>query len=165
MNPYVCSGDIHSNAKMNSPNLDKMTAISQPTHSNAFLWLKNFVDWFKFHWVLFLRVQLTIRQHWFRQWLGAEQATSHYLKQCLPSSLTHICGTRVGMSQTFPVTWKLHKYTQQKKKRTCDSTGIFSGMEFIWLRQRYMTEISNLSEIKICLLICYCVRQVCAVDR
>ena len=56
-------------------------------------------------------------------------------------------------------------YTQQKKKRTCDSTGIFSGMEFIWLRQRYMTEISNLSEIKICLLICYCVRQVCAVDR
>ena len=24
-----------------------------------------------------------------------------------------------------------HKYTQQKKKRTCDSTGIFSGMEFI----------------------------------
>ena len=57
------------------------------------------------------------------------------------------------------------KYTQQKKKRTCDSTGIFSGMEFIWLRQRYMTEISNLSEIKICLLICYCVRQVCAVDR
>ena len=56
-------------------------------------------------------------------------------------------------------------YTQQKKKRTCDSTRIFSGMEFIWLRQRYMTEISNLSEIKICLLICYCVRQVCAVDR
>ena len=56
-------------------------------------------------------------------------------------------------------------YTQQKKKRTCDSTGIFSGMEFIWPRQRYMTEISNLSEIKICLLICYCVRHVCAVDR
>ena len=26
----------------------------------------------KFHWSLFLRVQLTITQHWFRQWLGAE---------------------------------------------------------------------------------------------
>ena len=26
-------------------------------------------------------VQLTIFQHWFRQWLGADQATSHYLNQ------------------------------------------------------------------------------------
>ena len=26
----------------------------------------------KFHWSLFLRVQLTITQHWFREWLGAE---------------------------------------------------------------------------------------------
>ena len=29
----------------------------------------------------FLRVQLTIIQHWFRWWLGAKQATSHYLNQ------------------------------------------------------------------------------------
>ena len=35
----------------------------------------------KFHRSLFLRVQLTISQHWFRLWLGAGQATSHYLKQ------------------------------------------------------------------------------------
>ena len=35
----------------------------------------------KFHWGLFLRVQLTISQHCFRYWLGADQATSHYLKQ------------------------------------------------------------------------------------
>ena len=27
-------------------------------------------------------VQLTKSQHWFRQWLGAEQATSHYMNQC-----------------------------------------------------------------------------------
>ena len=26
-------------------------------------------------------VQLTVFQHWFRQWLGADQATSHYLNQ------------------------------------------------------------------------------------
>ena len=31
---------------------------------------------------LFLEFQLTINQHWFRWWLGAKQATSHYLKQC-----------------------------------------------------------------------------------
>ena len=34
-----------------------------------------------FHWSLFLGVQLTIFQHWFRWWLGADQATSHYLNQ------------------------------------------------------------------------------------
>ena len=38
----------------------------------------------KFHWSLFLRVQLSIFQHWFRWWLGACQATSHYLNHwCL----------------------------------------------------------------------------------
>ena len=35
----------------------------------------------RFHWSLFLRVQLTIFQHWFRWWLDADQATSHYLYQ------------------------------------------------------------------------------------
>ena len=49
---------------------------------------------FKFRWNLFPGLQLTINQHWFRQWVGAEYATSHYLNQCWPSSLTHICGTR-----------------------------------------------------------------------
>ena len=29
--------------------------------------------------------------HWFRWWLGTEQATSHYVNQCLSTSLTHIC--------------------------------------------------------------------------
>ena len=54
-------------------------AISQTTHSTAFSWLKTFVFWFEFHWSLFLR---------------AQKATSHYLNQCLHSSLTHICGIR-----------------------------------------------------------------------
>ena len=31
--------------------------------------------------MLFLRVQLTIFQHWFRKWLCADQTTSHYLTQ------------------------------------------------------------------------------------
>ena len=74
--------------------LDKMVAISQTTFSNAFSWMKSFVFWFEFHWSLFLRVQLTICQHWFRKWPGADLATSHYLNQCWPSSPTHICGTR-----------------------------------------------------------------------
>ena len=44
--------------------LDKMAAISQKIFSDAFLWMKSFVFWLKFHWSLFLRVQLTITQHW-----------------------------------------------------------------------------------------------------
>ena len=60
---------------------DKMNAISQTTFSNAFSSMKMFEFWLKFHCSLFLRVKLTIFQHWFRKWLGAEQATSHYLNQ------------------------------------------------------------------------------------
>ena len=60
---------------------DKMDAISQTTFSNAISWMKMFEFRLKFHWSLFLRFQLTIYQHWFRYWLGAVQATSHYLNQ------------------------------------------------------------------------------------
>ena len=44
---------------------DKMDAISQTTFSSAFSWMKMFELRLKFHWSLFLRVQLTIFQHWF----------------------------------------------------------------------------------------------------
>ena len=58
-----------------------MDAILQTTFSNAFSWMKMFEFRLKFHWSLFLRFQSTIFQHWFRYWLGAVQATSHYLNQ------------------------------------------------------------------------------------
>ena len=45
---------------------DKMAAVSQTTLSNAFSWVKIFEFRLRFHWSLFLRVQLTIFQHWFR---------------------------------------------------------------------------------------------------
>ena len=45
--------------------MDKMAAISQRTFLNTFPWMKSFVFWLKFHWSLFLRVQLTMSQHWF----------------------------------------------------------------------------------------------------
>ena len=70
----------------------------QTMFSNAFSWMKIFEYRLKIHWSLFLRVQLTIFQHWFRSFffsnifiqgkihsvqklLGTGQATSHYLKQ------------------------------------------------------------------------------------
>ena len=51
------------------------------TFSNAFSCMKMCELWLKFHWSVFLRVQLTILLHWFRWWLGANQAPSHYLNQ------------------------------------------------------------------------------------
>ena len=58
-----------------------MDAIPQTTSSSAFSWMKKFEFWLKFQWSLFLTVQVTIFQHWFRVWFGAVQATSHYLNQ------------------------------------------------------------------------------------
>ena len=55
--------------------------------------MKSLVFWLKFHWSLFPGVQLIITQHWFRKWLGAGQATSHYLNQWWPSALMYICIT------------------------------------------------------------------------
>ena len=49
----------------------------------------------KFHWNLFLGIQLIIFKHWFRWWLDADQATSHYLKQCWYGLLKHVCVTRL----------------------------------------------------------------------
>ena len=60
---------------------DKMAAVSQTMFSKAFSWMKMYEFRLKFHRGLFLRFQLTIFQHWFRYWLGAVQATSHYLKK------------------------------------------------------------------------------------
>ena len=60
---------------------DKMAAVSQTALSNAFSWMKMLEFRLKFHWSVFPKFQLTIFQHWFRYWLGAGQATSHYLNQ------------------------------------------------------------------------------------
>ena len=60
-----------------------MAANFVTTFSNAFSWIKIYKFRLRFHWSLLPRVQLTIFHHCFRQWLGAGQATSHYLDQWL----------------------------------------------------------------------------------
>ena len=45
---------------------DKMVAVSQTTLLITFSWMKMLDFLLRFHWSLFLRVQLTIIQHWFR---------------------------------------------------------------------------------------------------
>ena len=46
--------------------LDKMAAISGTIFSDAFSWMNSFAFWLKFHWSLFLSVQLRITQCWLR---------------------------------------------------------------------------------------------------
>ena len=81
--------------------LDKMTTISQTVFSDAFSWMKIYEFWLRFHWSLFLMFELTVLQHWIRLWLGAFQATSHYLNQWWTRLLTHLCVTRPQRFHSF----------------------------------------------------------------
>ena len=74
--------------------LDKMAAISQTIFSRCIFVNEKFCILIEISVKVFLRVQLTITQHWFRWWLGTDQVTCHYLNKCWPSSLMHICSTR-----------------------------------------------------------------------
>ena len=58
-----------------------MVAIFQTTFLNAFYRTKIYEFRLRCHWMLFIRDQLTLFQHWFRQWLGAGLVTSHCLNQ------------------------------------------------------------------------------------
>ena len=88
--------------------LDKMTAISQKTFSNAFSWTKRFIFRFENHWGLFSGVQIDNKLALVQVMAcRREQATSHYLNKCRPSSPTHICDTS-GRWVKRPVThWGL----------------------------------------------------------
>ena len=68
---------------------DTMISILQRKFSNTFSLKKTLMSWFKCLLKSFSRVQLTSSQHWCRWWLGAKEATSHHLKLCWPSLLTH----------------------------------------------------------------------------
>ena len=68
----------------------------------------------KFHWSLFLRVQLTMIHHLFRKWLGTCLVPSHYLNQWWPSLLMHTCVTRPQWVNTCilkPGVAYLHQWT------------------------------------------------------
>ena len=72
---------IHSTGHLTHWGQVKMSTILQTTFSNAFSGMKTYEFWLRFHWSFFLRLELTIFQHWFRWWFGAYQAASHFLNQ------------------------------------------------------------------------------------
>ena len=53
------------------------------TDANAFTWMKMYELRLKISPKFVPMAPLTVFQHWFRNWLGANQATSHYLNQWL----------------------------------------------------------------------------------
>ena len=57
--------------------------IFQTVFWNAFSWIKLYQFRLIFNRSLPIRVKLTKIKHWLRKWLGADQATSHYLNQGL----------------------------------------------------------------------------------
>ena len=64
---FSLMGNVHTNACLvNSLRPRQMDAISQTTFPSVFSWMKMYEFRLKFHWSLFLRVQLIIFQHWFR---------------------------------------------------------------------------------------------------
>ena len=77
-----CPGQNSSHFDINTLKPWQMVAILQTTFSNTFSWMNRCGIRLKFRWSLFLRVQLIIFQYWYRKWLGAYQATGHYLNLC-----------------------------------------------------------------------------------
>ena len=65
---------------------DEMDNISPTTLQNVFSSMKMFEFRLKYRFSLFLSVQLTIFQHWFRLWLGAVQAP---IMVCLSAYMRH----------------------------------------------------------------------------
>ena len=92
--------------------------ISQTSFSNAFSVMKMFKFQLKFHWRLFPRVQLPKLQHWFRYWLGAVQATSHYLNQWWSRLVMHKCVTQ---SQWGKNIWACFMGCSVYALQTCDN--------------------------------------------
>ena len=83
---------------------DKMAAIVQTMFSYALSWMKRCeLRWIS-HWSSFLRVQLTISQHWFRQWLAPGPPM-------MVIFLTNICVTRPQWVNTVNVYMPFFKST------------------------------------------------------
>ena len=63
---WLARAYLQVNIELTRRNLNNMADIVQTTFSNAFSCKKMFEFWLKFHWSLFLGVQLAVSQHFVR---------------------------------------------------------------------------------------------------
>ena len=103
---------------------DKMAAILQTIFSNAFFWRKMYEFRFKFHWSVFLRVQLTTFQHKFYSdhgWAPARQQAiiwtgdGYFTAACIYASLNfaiflHIIPRTNICYSPHPHNSRIHKF-------------------------------------------------------
>ena len=105
---------------------------------------------------MFLSIQLTLFQHWFRKWLSANQATSHYLNQwwlvCrrihAPFGLNELrrrCQNKIGAisQRTFPNLYLLMKnvlFWLQFHSFACIIPEVYQSMpmRFMWWCARHV---------------------------
>ena len=85
---------------------EKMDAILQMVFSNAFSSVKMFrINSVKISLQFASWVHLTISQHWFRQWLSDELATSHYWSQWWLCLLAHVTQLQWVNSHIVSLDW------------------------------------------------------------
>ena len=133
---------------------DKMAAISQRTVSNAFSWMKMYQFRLRFHWSLIPKVQITIFQHWLRYWLGAVQATSHYLNQWW--SVFRRIHVSLGLNELIAVKDKniIYTYIYTCILETPIKINVFSLLERYCISFKLIASDAD----KLCACYCLCCR-------
>ena len=136
--PILLSADLNQTMKILSWvihwDLDKMATNFLTTFSNACSSMKMYDFLLRFHWSLFPGVQLTEFQHGFRWWLGAGQATIHYLNQWWLVFQSHIRVTRpqrVNRYFTIYFIWFLSRW--------CSRQSALLLSQLVWLRKSFYT--------------------------
>ena len=78
-------------------------------------------------------MQLIINQNWFRQWLGAEQISSHYLSQWWSISMVHICVYWVHWVDYYTVPGKsCYRYDAEKNSTVRAHNGYLNPHIWKW---------------------------------
>ena len=85
------------------------------------------------HWCLFLRFPWTTFQHWLKKWLGAEQATGHYL------------------NQWWLVSWRIYAHTASM---TSVALPRHLGKIFIWPNKAHLYPLYAPSQTQECTVYC-----------
>ena len=115
--------------RMGPPSCAVHSMVWQTIFSDAFSWMKSFAHWLKFHWSLFLRVQLTIFQYWFDNGLAPIRP------YWSPATLTLGVPTTIGMAvfctlyytvYVLPDRGPLTRYAKLQAANAPGMTGTFS---------------------------------------
>ena len=110
-----------------------MEAILQMTFSSAFSWMKIFEFWLKFHWSLFLRVQLTIFRALVQIMGWCRPGNKPLSEAVMLSLLMHIC-------VTWPQWIKPQTSTSQPSVSYITSCGLVKLYDDIDLRQHWLRQ-------------------------